>query len=163
MPHVPRVLLDEPIYCETAGIPPEALETRLSRACQPDVVMWVRKSKRHAQNGCYGLVLLGYQDPEEQCIAIAGTMVRNFIDARVRTVEQLASTEDGYPFTCSVLLVPNVEHVHKFQQPKLASLLSERILNQRLTILAMPDRSALDALPGCERMWNRYYVSEGTR
>ncbi len=92
-------------YASLAGIPVGALWVPLSEICSPQEVTWVKSFPKHQQKGIQGLV---YHGPSSRVLAhsqaLAGALVRNFIDARLRTIEDVM--ED--PITPTVLLVPDL-------------------------------------------------------
>lgn len=86
-------------------------------------------------NGRPGLVLTG-PDAVRRCMAIAAALVRNFIDARVRTVDQMLDD----PVEATVLLCPNFHLIGSKTMPgwriqKLYDLLLERYTRDLPTVV----------------------------
>ena len=99
-------------FARDAGIQPKWIWTKLSDACGPAEVEYVRKFKFHQAGGeVQGVCLLRKSkdvDVSPRMSAIAGALVRNLIRARVMTlgaVLDLLAAGDHIEATC--LLIPN--------------------------------------------------------
>lgn len=90
--------------------------TPLSKFCTPGEIDYIRQLKAQAQKGLLGMVFVDPDVPmNTKMMAIAGACLRNFINARVMTVQtvlgELKADEMEQP---TVLLIPNF-HVGKKQ------------------------------------------------
>lgn len=98
-------------YAAQAGIQTAWISRRLADTCNAEEVTWVRSLRFLQEQGRAGLVLHG-KDPRPDATtrmsAIAGALTRNFIVARVLTLNALLAnlTESDVPDQ-TVLLVPN--------------------------------------------------------
>src|SRR4051794_12986275 len=88
-------------FARDAAIRREWICKPLAKSVSPAEVEWVKKFPRHAEQGCSGLVLTGPKASRvaDRMSAIAGALVRNFIRARVFTLQQIldAFTDGGPP------------------------------------------------------------------
>ena len=97
-------------FAEAAAIQPKWIYTPLGDVVDEAVVRWVKGFRKHIQTQNYGLCLIGPKPQQAipQVSAIAGALIRNFIDARVMTTaqvyDQLKRGDVPNP-TC--LLIPN--------------------------------------------------------
>jgi hypothetical protein len=90
---------------------PDWIWTPLGPVCGPAEVDWVDRFKFHPGDKVFGLAYVGWNpDPpvEDRMAAIAGALIRHFINARVMTVHRLidAANEGAVP-DVSCLLIPN--------------------------------------------------------
>jgi len=101
-----RLVADLDNYAKDAAILPKWIMTPLAESVNPKIVEWVKGFHRHETAG---LCLTG--DPslaDDAIAAIAGALVRNFIRARVFTINQaIEASQDGSIGDPSCLLVPN--------------------------------------------------------
>ena len=105
-----RIVADIENVALDALIQPEYIWTKLDPSQYgSDVVSYVRRFKFHRQEGTHGLVLgKTCENPEDTMAAIAGALVRNFIRARVCTLNQVVeSSANGSLQDVSCLLIPN--------------------------------------------------------
>lgn len=102
-----RLLADLDRVSEIAGIPSYFVWSKLSEFCSTEDVAWVkgiRKGKDH------GLVYVGtFETPiEDRMMAIAGACLRNYIDARMMSVQEVINRLKGDTMPQpTVLLIPN--------------------------------------------------------
>ena len=94
-----------------ANIPLTMLYTSMVGLCSEQEIDYVRALRRQADVGVYGMVVCGNHSPTpilDRFAAIAGACLRNYISARVMTVQEAldALDADG-KITASVLLIPN--------------------------------------------------------
>lgn len=104
-----RLVADIANIASDAAIHPEWIWTPLKDSCGEDEIEWVRKFKALRSEGMAGLVLTGKNiNPERRCMGITGALVRNFIRARLMTLNQcLESMKAGASPSYSCLIVPN--------------------------------------------------------
>lgn len=94
--------------CEVANVPERYLHQGISRHCGKQEKDWVKQF--HTNRSHYaGLLLNGNGNPEARCFAICGALLRNFIDARVLSLNMLLSAvqqrECPDP---TVMIIPNL-------------------------------------------------------
>jgi len=146
-----RLLADLDRVVEIAGIPASFVGAKLSDYCKGKDYEWVKGVK---DTGTYGLCYVGKQDPlvEDKMMAIAGTLLRNYIDARVMSLQTVfALLRDGALPTPTVLLIPNF-CVHKgdggtvapWQIPLLLGLLIDRMGKGLKTVVGVASMSGLE-------------------
>lgn len=87
-----RLFADIALYARLAGIRKEWIWEPLGDRVGENERKWVSHFKGHADRGTCGILWLG-APPAQQMPAVVGALTRNFIDARLRTVEELV--EDG--------------------------------------------------------------------
>ncbi len=102
-----RIVADRAYYAQLAGITEGALWEPLSGAVGPGEVELISHYRTWAKKGVLGVLYSGsYAQVPERFEAITACLVRNFIDARLRMLEDVAFDYGTAP-TCSVLLIPN--------------------------------------------------------
>lgn len=148
-----RLVADIDNIASRAAIQPQWIWTPLADVVDPTVVDWVRKFKMHRYNNNSGLCLVG-QKPQKaitQMSAIAGALLRNFIEARVMTSAQVYErTKAGDVPNPTCLLIPNFflgeSHGVKLAHWEIAALqdlLYERHLRGASTVLYATDADAM--------------------
>lgn len=104
-----RLVADIERYAADANIQPRWVWTPLADVCKPAELTWVKRFRFHTEENRNGLCYVGADpDPgiETRMAAIAGALTRNFIRARMLTVNQLLEDPlDTVHVTC--LLIPN--------------------------------------------------------
>jgi hypothetical protein len=102
-----RIIADMERVCEIANVPASFIRHSMKSFCQDGEIEWVRSFNVSRKDGLGGLALVGADHAETRCMAIAGTLVRNFIDARVISLNTIVShpVEAMEP---TVLVVPNL-------------------------------------------------------
>jgi hypothetical protein len=106
--HHDRLILDLTRVVKTAGVPPSAVWTRLSSVCDKEGdYKWVRDFRINEDGG---MVYVGKSSTpiEEKMKAIVGAFLRNYLDARMMTVQDVIRRlkEDVMPMP-TLLLIPN--------------------------------------------------------
>lgn len=133
-------------FAKVAGVPERMIYTPLSATCGEAEVDWVRGFHKNAAAGILGLLYVGAWKPsvERRMQAIAGTLVRNFMDARVMSVEAVAALRrDEEPSMFSCLLVPSILGFSAWAFQGFVATVMERVTQEKLTVLAVPSRAAL--------------------
>ena len=139
-----------------AGIQAKWIWTRLGDICSPEEVTWVKRFKFHKDEDRSMLAYVGRDsstDPEVRMSAVAGALTRNFITARVLTVNQVLDTiKEGKPPLCSCLLIPNffIEKslgggIAHWQSQVLHDLLLDRSTRGLQTVVYVTDMASLGA------------------
>lgn len=125
-----------------AGIPPFFVWSRLSDYCSAKDIEWVRRMREVSD---HGLIFSGtnFSIPvADKMMAIAGACLRNHINARVMTVQDVvAYLKADKAITASVVLVPNFSMakgeagIAHWQAASLLGWLYSRLVGDMKTIL----------------------------
>ena len=104
-----RIIADMDRIALLGGIQPKFLYESMKPYCGLLEVEWVQKFQTYRVKGLHGLILEGVDNPDVKCQAIAGALIRNYIDARVIPLNALfdMKEEGGVP-SPTVLLIPNL-------------------------------------------------------
>ena len=81
-----------PNISRMAGIQPEWIATKMEGRCSEAEIDWVRYFRHHASAHDAGLIFIGApkKDPiEDRMALLAGALTRNFIFAKVMTVNHV--------------------------------------------------------------------------
>lgn len=151
-----RLLADLKRFAEKAGIPPYFVWSKLSEYCTDDDLAWVKRMRAGSD---HGLVYTGTQfkvPVEDKMMAIAGACLRNFIDARVMTVQDvLSALKDDAMQHPTLLLVPNfcmsnedVSGVASWQAASLLGWLYSRMAKDLKTVLYIGSMAHLEKVYG---------------
>jgi hypothetical protein len=121
-------------FADEANIVSDWIWTPLGSVCGPAEVDWVDRFKFHRGDRVFGLAYVGWNpDPpiEDRMAAIAGALIRHFVNARVMTVHRLidASNEAAVP-DVSCLLIPNFFLGPSDIRPWQASLLFDALVHR---------------------------------
>jgi hypothetical protein len=136
-----------------ANIPAAALHRSMAGTCSEEEISYVKKLRGHPRHGVYGLVMLGRHpttSPLERCHAIAAACVRNYIGARVMTMQDIldALDEKDMPQP-TVLLIPNfyvgqdAGRISHWDIPSLLGLLYARQSASLQTVVYVKDMAQL--------------------
>jgi hypothetical protein len=104
-----RLAVDIPRFAQRARILPKFIYTSMVSICGQDEVAWFKSMNTHVDSGIAGLMFTGLiPHVEDRMQAIAGACIRNFIDARVYTLQEVIEDQkEGSVPDCKVLLIPN--------------------------------------------------------
>lgn len=134
-------------FAQVAGVPPDMIVHPLTDFCSEPVVDWVRTIKTTSDDG---LALVNQPKVEDQCAAIVGSLVRNFLDARFRTVGELlkyTGRDQNPDLHCTALAIPDfgdaVAALKAAELSSVFSLLLARFGEGKKTIVAISDMAAL--------------------
>lgn len=137
-----RMIIDRAYYCRLAGIQEHWLWQPLSQHAGTRELKWIRRLKFHPGAGVQGLLYVGNAAHASVSMqALTGALVRNFIDARIRTLDEVLekSKSDMPDRDASVLLLPTfcseAGEVVDWRKQAAWSLLSERDRAGKLTVL----------------------------
>lgn len=151
-----RLLADLKRFAAQAGIPPEYVWSRLSQYCTGADLTWVRKMREGKD---HGLIYVGTnfaQPIEDKMMAIAGACLRNYIDARVMTVQDVLNRlkNDTMPAP-TLVLVPNfcmskddAQGVAPWEAGALLGWLYSRLARNLKTVLYVGSMEALQIAYG---------------
>lgn len=151
-----RLVADIDHVARDANIQPHWIWTPLAEICSTAEIAWVRRFHFHKTEGISGLCYLG-RDPdpevEDRMAAMAGALTRNYVRARIMTVNGLIEAADnGAVPDMSCLLIPNF-FVEKAaggtQAPWRVSVLLDALLHRQTlglqTVLYVSDMDAMGA------------------
>lgn len=140
-----RLLMDIEQVCAVANVPRQFVHKSMKTPefhCSKVDIEWVKNFHVHRQEG-KSLLLTG-KHGESRCMAIAGALVRNFIDARIVSVNQLiaassSNSKESIPDP-TVLVIPNLfvpthgKAMTGWQVQALYDILLARLIANRPTV-----------------------------
>jgi hypothetical protein len=147
-----RLVVDLDRVAKGAHVPKQYIyRHRMAEFCGPDELNWVKTFRRNESAGiCYvGNVL----HVEQRMLVIAGALLRNFVDARVHTVQEVSdAVRAGTELEGRVILVPNF-HLSKgnggdipsWQVSGLLGFLYRRFANETKTVIYVASMKMLQA------------------
>lgn len=146
-----RLLADLTKVVEVAGIPAKFVWTKLSSFCGKEEIAWLRTLRSSEQDG---LAYTGkLNNPvEDKMMAMVGACLRNYIDARLMSVQDVIQlTKDGDMPSPTVLLIPNFcvdkaegGDIAQWQTSSLLGLLYTRASKGQKTVLYASSLAALE-------------------
>jgi hypothetical protein len=155
-----RLLANLEGFASMAGIPQEFIWAKMSEYCSPEEMSWVRRMRMGSDHGlCYR-----GQFPvpiEDKMMAMTGACLRNYIDARMMSVQEvLSQLKDGVmPHQPTVLLIPNfcLSHgaggdIPTWQSSNLLGLLYSRLARNLKTVLY------IDSEPGLAKNYGEPFL-----
>jgi len=151
-----RIIADRERICAVAGIQEKHLLESMIEYCRPAEIDWVRHFKKYRAEGIPGLLITYSRRPGTICEAIAGALVRNYIDARVIPLNSVFNEcLDGGDLSASdVLLVPNLyvaassTTLPSWKIQVLHDLLLARTLRSRMNVLYVESLDGLTSSYG---------------
>jgi hypothetical protein len=163
-----RLLMDIEHVCTTANIPQSFVHTSMAKFCLPNDVEWVMNYPMEKAAGRGGLVITG-SNSEPRCMAITGALIRNFIDARVVTLNSLIEDAKTRASDPTVMVIPNLfmsthgKPMTSWQIQKLYDILLNRLVSNRLTVVYVQDMNQLADAYGslmAEHLTNHFVVTK---
>jgi len=144
-----QLLSDIAGYTRTAGIPESYVWTSATDYCGDDEIEYIGSIKKSLteRDGMNGMVYVGDVDGapiNERMMSIAGVCLRNYINAKVMTVQAVldALKQSTMPTNVSVLLIPNFfssrtdgGRIAEWEVANLLGLLYQRQQDGKHTIL----------------------------
>jgi len=155
-----QLLADIEGFTRTAGIPERFVWTSIRDYCEEDEITYIHdllRSLVERDGECLGMVYIGNVEgasANDRMMAIAGICLRNYINAKVMTVQDvLQAMKDGtMPGNVSVLLIPNFfmdasdgGHIAKWQISELIGMLYKRQQEGKHTVLYVSDLDSLES------------------
>lgn len=155
-----QLLADIDGYTRTAGIQPHYVWTSIHSYCGDDEIAYVetiKDSLTHQESDAIGMVYLGDIDGasiNDRMMSIAGVCLRNYINAKVMTVQDVLSAmkSESMPGNVSVLLIPNFfisrhngGHIADWEVSNLLGMLYKRQQEGKHTIIYVSDMKELEA------------------
>lgn len=137
---------------QTAGIPHAFTWTKLSDYCEQGTMEWVASIKDGLGGG---LAFVGQTDMpvEDKMMAITGCCLRNYVDGRMMTVQDVLNRlrKDQMP-SPTVLLIPNFSmdkanggDIPAWQVSSLLGLLYQRLAQAKKTVLYIGSMETLES------------------
>jgi len=157
--------------CGQARIPALYVHTcPLDKYCDEADIGWVKGYHGWADKGVAGMAYTNQVNRvEDRMMAIAGALIRNYIDAKVMTVQEIiqAVKDDDTPM-CSTLLVPNFYlprdsggKLPEWQVSMLSGAMLSRFSRGVQTVIYVDDMTKLARDYGqmlAEHIKNHYYM-----
>jgi hypothetical protein len=151
-----RLIANRKKVCYDAGIQDKHLRESMIEYCNSEQVDWVRNFETYEAAGIPGLVINYTEKPETVCQAIAGALLRNFIDARVMSLHSVldACKEEADLLAPHVLLIPNLylqapaATLQPWRIEVLHDLLLDRKLHSRMNVLYVESMEGLKSAYG---------------
>lgn len=151
-----RLLADLDRLSKKAGIPAQYVWSRLADYCSEDEIQWVRKARSEED---HGLIITTSPDAapvECKMMAMTGAFLRNYINARMLTVQEVVAMMKGASQQpLSVALVPNfcmaksdTVSVAPWESASLLSWLYSRLVDGQKTVLYIASMKHLEVVYG---------------
>jgi hypothetical protein len=142
--HHNRLVEDIDNIAAQSNILTKSITTRMDAICSLDEITWVQNFRAHKEAGTAGLAYVGKIDKvTDRMMLIAGACIRNFIDARLYTIQEVVEgLKTGDLYHPRVMLIPNF-HISKevggglpsWQISQLLGFLMNRYTAGNITIL----------------------------
>ena len=156
--HAP-LIMDRENVTRAANVPVGCLDVSMAETNTADEIEYVRTIRRKASEGVYGLVIVSNKPkfpPTNRMVGIAAACLRNYIDARVMTLDEvLQNVKKGDMPSPTVLLIPNFfispsegGKIADWQISGLLSLLYDRQVSGKQTVLYCQSLTALEQAYG---------------
>jgi hypothetical protein len=149
-----RLLDDLDHVCALANVKKSYVRESMTVFCDSTEVDYVVNFRVYREESP-GLLLVGKKNSEERCMAIAGALIRNFIDARVITLTALLDAADAKAVPePTVMIIPNLfqksygKQYSAWQLAIIYDILLNRWTTNRPTVLALEDLTALQQAYG---------------
>jgi hypothetical protein len=137
-----------------AGIPVPMVASKLSDYCETQDTDYALRIRKQAESSIYGLAYCGKAMDGKYAIssrmqAIAGVCLRNYINARVMSVQNVIKAKiDGDFIQPTVLLIPNFYIVKSgmtgYQAAALLDLFIDRLSQAQQTVVYVQDIGQLE-------------------
>lgn len=145
-----------PRFAIDAGIPEHYVTTSLSQYCSPNLVDWTLNIPTWRSSNSGGLTIVSSQNMIPQLSAVVGCCLRNFITAKLITVQTLAELlKEGNKPTPSVLAISNLGQsgtghsgLPAWQVATVGGFLQERLSKSYLTLVVVESKHIVAAQYG---------------
>lgn len=162
-------LVDElATVAKDARIPPHWVYQPVGTGLTPEEKDWIKGFHKHTAESVAGLAYAGATvQVEERMCRVAGVLLRNFVRARVLTVQGVFNEIDaGEALDVSCLLIPNlvvaedVGAIPKWRAHQMTDLLLERFTTGRQTVVYVSGDADLAKIYGTklQRHIESHYV-----
>lgn len=104
-----RLVVELDKYTALANVPARFIYQSATNFCQPFEIEWAKKIASHIEDGDYGLMFNDKcKDLDDRLYGLAGLLIRNFVDARVYTVQYILDMlADSDEIEGRVIIIPN--------------------------------------------------------
>lgn len=148
-----RLVKDLGSYAEDAGVPPEMIWTSMKEYCDSEEIEWVKGYQRVRYSLQPGFAYVGKMYPavDLRMMAMAGAFVRNFVNARVMSLQNVLTHTRTGGIAASVLLIPNFYTgksggtLPAWQVGLIGDLLVHRASHQLVTVVCVDSWKGLQA------------------
>lgn len=138
-----RLVEELAAVAKDARIQPHWVYQPVGNGLTPEEKDWVRGFHKHVGDGIAGLVYSGSAaQVEDRMCRMAGVLLRNFVRARVLTVQGVFNSMDALdPLDVTCLLIPNfvvgedIGAIPKWRAHQMSDLLLERYTTGKQTIV----------------------------
>jgi len=140
-------------FAKAANIPVGMIVKPMSEFCDDKEIEFITKLRTRVDKGVYGFCYVGdhLTDPPvpTRMMAMAAACMRNFLDVKVRTIDNAISGDTDPP---TVLFIPDFcmaeSSIATWDIPKVFSLLIDRQAQGLITIVSCPSHDMLKKLYG---------------
>lgn len=149
-----RILADIDNICRRANVPKKMLDQSAKEYCSGTELQWLTRFPFYQRKN-QGLVLLGKHTPgpDIKMMAMASALLRNYVDARLLTVQGLLQDYEngGVAPDPTVLFVPNLfvrqggKGLPSWKMQLVYDLLLSRFTSGRISVLYVEDLGAMAA------------------
>lgn len=148
-----RLVVDMDRYVALANVPARFIYQSAKEFCEAFEIEWAKKLASYIEDGDYGLMFTDKcKDLDNRMYGIAGMLIRNFIDARVYTVQHILDLlKDGDDIEGRVIIIPNFflmksmgGSIPEWKISSLLGFLMERYAKGLPTILYIQNLNSLD-------------------
>jgi len=157
---------------QVARVPAYMIHKSAKPYLSHEEVDWLAHYRKNKVSGTAGLCLMGEgQNAEIKFMAMAGALIRNFIDARVSTLASMYDESGSFaPPNPTVLLIPTFcvafdgKPLASWQLQQVYSMLVDRLAAGKLTVLYVVDWKTLKAQYGAsmvEFIQNNFTILSG--
>lgn len=136
-----RLIQSLPLVMEQAGIPKKFILGSAKDFVPQADLEWLRSYAALREEGSAGLVYVGVEDASIRLMALVGAFIRNYIDARFVTLQDvLEKLKNGVDYSPSVVAMPNFfsgtgASVPSWQASQLLGWLYDRHAKEKTTLL----------------------------
>lgn len=150
-----RLVADIDRVAAVANIPTNVILRSMKGICTPAEIQWVKGIRTREEDDKANLAYVGEKSStpiESRMMAMTGACLRNFIDARVMTCQEVITKmgENRMPEP-TVLLIPNFfisksqgGHISSWHISSLLGLLITRLAKKKVTVLYIDDLKMLE-------------------
>lgn len=147
-----RLIADMEHIASVAGVQEKYIHQSMVEVCSEPEIEWVRNYNKHKSESLPGLVLHGTEQPDAHCQAIAGALLRNYLDARVIPLNTLLDSKEIPNPT--VLLIPNLfvkvaeKGIPSWRMQSMYDILLDRVVHNKQSVLYIQDRDEMKKVYG---------------
>jgi len=150
-----RLVQDIDRIASVANIPTNMILRSMSEFCSKSEIEWVKQIRTRSDDDKLNLAYVGEDSKtpiESRMMSVAGACLRNFIDARIFTVQEVIALMAEHRMSDpSVLLIPNFfisknqgGHISSWHISTLLGLLISRLAAKKVTVLYIDNLKMLE-------------------